>query len=154
MNLPETLEIKPLRAGKGLIAKINLNGGTAIFNFIGRLGNDKETNIMSLQIDDNLFLESTMGYDDFLNHSCNPNCYIDFNGIRLTALRPIKAGEELTYNYNTTEYDLVNSEAPSFFKCSCDSKDCYEIIKGFKYLKQKEKIKPFLSPFLKKKFSS
>jgi SET domain-containing protein len=39
----------------------------------------------------------------FINHGCKPNCYSEIVGhtIWIRAGRNIKAGEELTYNYNT-----------------------------------------------------
>jgi SET domain-containing protein len=39
----------------------------------------------------------------FLNHSCRPNCYTQVIGhtIWIRAARNIRAGEELTYDYNT-----------------------------------------------------
>lgn len=39
----------------------------------------------------------------YVNHSCRPNCYVDIEGrhIWIKASRPIRAGEELTYDYNT-----------------------------------------------------
>ncbi len=39
----------------------------------------------------------------FINHSCRPNCYAQIVGgtIWIRAARSIRAGEELTYNYNT-----------------------------------------------------
>ncbi len=38
----------------------------------------------------------------YINHSCNPNCYIHSDGIMyyLVALRDIKPGEQLTYRYH------------------------------------------------------
>lgn len=39
----------------------------------------------------------------YVNHACKPNCYTDIVGRRIwiLAARRIKAGEELTYDYNT-----------------------------------------------------
>jgi SET domain-containing protein len=39
----------------------------------------------------------------YINHSCRPNCYTDVVGrtIWVLAARRIRAGEELTYDYNT-----------------------------------------------------
>ena len=40
----------------------------------------------------------------FINHSCNPNCWIEVNDgmIWVRASRTLRKGEELTYNYNTS----------------------------------------------------
>jgi len=39
----------------------------------------------------------------YVNHACRPNCYTDIVGrtIWILAARPIRKGEELTYDYNT-----------------------------------------------------
>jgi len=56
----------------------------------------------------------------FLNHSCAPNC--EAQGIAgqiwIVAIEPIRAGEELTFNYG---YDL---EAYREHPCLCGARDC------------------------------
>ena len=39
----------------------------------------------------------------YVNHACRPNCYVEIDGreIWIVASRRIRAGEELTYDYNT-----------------------------------------------------
>ncbi len=39
----------------------------------------------------------------YINHKCHPNCYVKVTGrtIWILAARPIRKGEELTYDYNT-----------------------------------------------------
>lgn len=88
-----------------------------------------------------------------MNHSCNPNCYIVWKTLNLVTLKDIQEDEELSYDYNISEYDLLDIGNFSF-KCKCGSKNCIGEIKGFKYLspKQKNKIQKFISPFLKNKF--
>jgi SET domain-containing protein len=56
----------------------------------------------------------------FINHSCDPNCVTeqDDNGrVWVTAVRDIKAGEELTYDYLLYDGD---DDAP----CHCGSPKC------------------------------
>ncbi len=55
----------------------------------------------------------------FVNHSCNPNCEADeIDGrVFISALRNIKAGEELTYDYWLYDGD---DDAP----CYCGSRKC------------------------------
>jgi len=106
----------------------------------------------SLQVDDNKFLNSKYRkLCDNINHSCNANTKIDVENLTLIATRDIEKGEEITFNYNTTDYDLVCENQQ--FECHCESKNCIGVIKGFKYLtkSQKLKLKPYLLPYLKKK---
>jgi len=39
----------------------------------------------------------------YVNHACRPNCYVEIDGraIWIVSSRRIRAGEELTYDYNT-----------------------------------------------------
>ncbi|MCL5428712.1 MAG: SET domain-containing protein-lysine N-methyltransferase [Chloroflexi bacterium] len=56
----------------------------------------------------------------FINHSCDPNAYVKtVDGVRRTfAMRDIKTGEELTFDY------AVNGENEGTFKCHCGNANC------------------------------
>lgn len=79
----------------------------------------------SLQIDEGLFLVPPQEEDaDFVNHSCDPNAWID-GQIGLCARRDIAAGEEVCFDYAMTdgsEYDE--------FECLCESSMCRGKITG------------------------
>ena len=154
MNVPVSIKIKRSLSGKGLFAKKIIKKGSVLFHFDGKMNDSTHADhVMSLQIDEDKFLESTEKFDDFLNHSCNPNCCIDWNTLSLISLKDIQKDEELSFNYNISEYNLLCGGNFSF-KCKCGSKNCIREIKGFKYLslEQKNKIQKFISPFLKNKF--
>ncbi len=70
----------------------------------------------------------------FLNHNCEPNSFCNLKDMTFNALRDIKKGEHITFNYLTTEYDMSSP-----FKCNCNSKNCFGLIKGYKYLSEKER---------------
>lgn len=140
--------------GLGIVAGKHIKQQEIILKFSGELvpqGKVKNHNA-ALQLGENLFLESHGAVDERLNHSCSPNCYINFTQLTLIALKAIKTGEELTFDYNTSEYDLIDQGCS--FTCLCGSQDCIGNIKGFKYLpiSRKKKIELFLSPFLKEKW--
>jgi hypothetical protein len=61
------------------------------------------------------------GIAAFINHCCDPNCETDeIDGrVWIIALRDIKAGEELTYDYNLYDGD---EDDPSL--CFCGTKNC------------------------------
>jgi hypothetical protein len=142
--------------GRSVIVDENIKKGDSIFSFIGVAIPIDEGSYKSLQINEDLYLESTEGFDNNLNHSCAPNCYIDFkqnpNQPELVALRDIKKGEELSFDYNTTDYDLKDPKCRYFFPCQCHAPNCLGEIKGYKYLtpEQKREISPYLAPFLRK----
>lgn len=102
----------------------------------------------SIQIDDNHHIEGTPESNAFLNHSCAPNTYVDWKGMFLRALRDIEAGEELTCNYLTTDWELHEK-----FVCNCAAPNCYGEVKGFRYLspEQQRALEPFLPEFMRRK---
>lgn len=60
-----------------------------------------------------------------LNHSCSPNTFIDCRSLTLFAERDIEVGEELTFFYPATEWQMSRP-----FKCSCGSTNCIETVFG------------------------
>ncbi len=100
----------------------------------------------SIQIDDNLHIEGTPESNAYLNHSCSPNTYVDWKGVFLRALRDIEAGEELTCNYLTTDWELHEK-----FICTCGAPNCYGELRGFKYLsaEQQRALAQFVPEFMK-----
>ncbi len=66
----------------------------------------------------------------YLNHSCRPNAAL--SGLQLLAISPIRTGEEVTFDYNTTEFEMA---AP--FMCRCGH--CGGVpVRGFKFLSAAE----------------
>ena len=84
----------------------------------------------------------------FVNHSCEPNSFLDFSCLCVRALRNIQRGEEVKVNYAATEYEMHDS-----FRCNCGSPGCLRMIRGFKFLTrdQQLELKPYLAPYLLKK---
>src|SRR3990170_1759472 len=105
MFISNKLEVRETKRGKSLFAKEKIDKNEVLFEF--------EKNFLkyptktSLQIDENKNQESTdpEAFENFLNHSCKPNGYIEFKELIFRALHKIKKGEELTFNYLTTEWD-------------------------------------------------
>lgn len=119
--------------GKGIFAKQAIKKDSLVFNFIGTVLPLEEATTLSLQISEFTALESTCEIDDYLNHSCDPNCVVVItDDVSLYAKRDIEINEELSFDYNTTECDLVAQKCD--FKCQCKSDKCLKWIKGSKYL--------------------
>ncbi|MCK4670229.1 MAG: SET domain-containing protein [Nanoarchaeota archaeon] len=93
----------------------------------------------------------------YMNHSCNPNVYIKHSSMKkmeFYAMRNIKKGEELTYDYGANALEGFDKIGWESFKCTCGSKKCRKTIysnffklskklqkKYFKYLPQSLKRK-------------
>lgn len=75
------------------------------------------------------------------NHSCNPNAFIH-NKNELVALKDIKIGAEITFDYSTTMNDneeKLNKAGRILWdcRCHCGAKNCRKTIKQFKTLPKK-----------------
>lgn len=81
--------------------------------------------------------------EKYINHSCEPSTYVKTtDGIRkVIAMRDIKAGEEITYDYS------MNGDNEGTFECHCQSRKCRKIYNGnfFKLPKETQlKYLPYL----------
>jgi SET domain-containing protein len=82
-------------------------------------------------------------YWRFMNHGCAPTVAI--RGREVVALRAIDFGQEITFNYNTTEYDMAEP-----FACRCGSDRCAGLVRGFRHLPADERarLRPWLADHL------
>ncbi|MFA5323922.1 MAG: SET domain-containing protein-lysine N-methyltransferase, partial [Smithella sp.] len=62
----------------------------------------------------------------WINHSCNPNLEADQDGYRifLKALRNIKVGEELSYDYGLITDERKTAKVKKEYACLCGAKNC------------------------------
>jgi D-alanine-D-alanine ligase len=129
--------------GESVGAKEEIPKGTPLLRISG--SSLKAPDRQTIQIEDGCHISSQGALWGQINHSCAPNCFIDFDSWAFCAARKIEAGEELSYNYLTTEWELA---AP--FRCACGAASCHGMIAGFKYLKpsQQEDLSYFCSPYL------
>jgi uncharacterized protein len=107
-----------------------------------RINEGKEKPSDPLGVDDEEYLDLDELPRTF-NHSCNPNSYIKGKN-ELVALKDIKIGEEITYDYSTTMNDneeKIKKSGRNLWtcKCHCGSKNCRGIIDQFKTLPLKIK---------------
>ena len=118
---------------KGLYAARNIKAETIIIYYKGKLITKKETEknpkydnekaIYLFNLNSRYDLDGDFEYNTarLINHSCQPNCEVAGKGLKLWifALRDIKKGEELSYDYGFG-YD----ENYKDFPCRCGSKNC------------------------------
>jgi uncharacterized protein len=63
----------------------------------------------------------------WINHSCKPNCttFEDDEGrVFIEALRKIRTGEELTYDYRLTIEGRITKKARAALECRCGARKC------------------------------
>ena len=121
------------RKGFGLFAVKDYPEGVQIFDerpyVIFRNENDATPNSVRLYSDIYVDSHSTL-ISDFINHNCEPNLKYDLMNLKFISIKPIKKGEELCYDYDSTEINL-NREGLNF-NCYCGSNNCRKEITGNK----------------------
>jgi hypothetical protein len=118
---------------RGLYASKNIKSGSKIIEYIGKLISKKETetnpkfnnekDIYLFNLNNKYDLDGDYSWNTarLINHSCNPNCEVGGKGLKLwiTAIKDIKKGEELSYDYGFG-YDVDYKQFP----CKCGSQNC------------------------------
>ncbi len=108
---------------KGLFVSQDFKKGEVILDLTGPVADTPTKH--SIEVGENKHITDKFGY--FLNHSCNPNCKIGKKSRQVIAKKSIQKGEELFFNYNSSESKMATP-----FKCSCGAKNCQGRIKGIK----------------------
>lgn len=135
MMHPDVIVKKSKIKEKGLFAKKEIPKGTILWrasNFkkytkkqYDRLNKKNKEEIRKYAYEDengNLFL--CKGIERYWNHSCNPNCSYSEKCDVDIAIRDIKKGQELTY-----DYALLSPKWLKPMKCNCRYKNCRKLIK-------------------------
>jgi SET domain-containing protein len=127
--------------GLGGFAKTDIVGGTRVIEYLGEKI-DKQESVRRCEANNQYIfalnqredLDGNVDWNParFINHSCAPNCEVEWDGSHLwiVAKRDIKAGEEIAFNYG---YDLVDyREHP----CACGSAQCVGYIVAEAYFEK------------------
>ena len=136
--------------GEGLFAKVNLKKGSLIFTWKGILKEGTYPCYVGsrwLQIEKCQWIapyKSNPGW--YINHSCDPNSGIK-DSIKIVAMKNIRRGEEVTFDYSTSE-----SENGWYLVCDCGNTNCRGVIRSYEFLPTELKLKyrSFISEYLKR----
>jgi hypothetical protein len=143
------VELRPGEEGLGVFAREAIAAGEVLVTlahvFVDRPARH------TIQLDEHLHQAGTGEIDDYFNHSCDPNSYLDFQRLQFIALRPLAAGEEISFNYLTSEWDMA---AP--FTCRCGARGCAGEIRGYLHLtpEQQAALEPYVSPYLRRRLAA
>lgn len=141
-------EIKPSKQkGKGIFATEDIEPGEIVVSGKREKILKKRTKY-SFQIAMNVHVQLDK-LSRSINHSCDPNTGVRnnlFGGYDFIALRRIARGEEITWDYETTEFISI-----SIKKCLCRTEMCKKEIQGFLYQNEKiiEKYGIYIADYLK-----
>jgi uncharacterized protein len=126
--------VQTTRSGHGLFSLHNFEEDTIVDKFQGevvaysKIPADQITD--AYEIDDNRWIVPR-NHARYINHSCDPNCYLS-QALDLVSLRRIQKGEELTIMYNEVTvdkymksgYKLPQWDQRRSFECQCGSYKC------------------------------
>ncbi len=134
----------------GLYASCNIKKGTKIIEYKGKIISvkrsetdpkfDNKKAIYLFNINKRFDLDGDFKFNiaRLINHSCNPNCEVFGEGLKVWvyAMKDIRKGDELSYDYGFS-YD----ENFKQFPCNCRSENCvgYIVREGSRWrIKNKE----------------
>ncbi len=132
--------------GNGVFAVQSLKKGERVIEYKGRRrthdevdaeepGDVESGHTFLFTLSDEYVIDANYEGNDarWINHSCSPNCeaVIDEDEddarrsrVFIEAVRDIKPGEELTYNYGITLAERHTPRLKKIWECRCGSKDC------------------------------
>jgi uncharacterized protein len=130
--------------GTGVFTQVVIQKEARVIEYVGQkitkgesLNRCETNNQYIFALDENHDLDGNVGWNPakFINHSCSPNCEAELmeGRIWIVAMREIRAGEEITFNYG---YDLEDyKEHP----CRCGAPNCVGYIVAEEFF---PKVKP------------
>ena len=132
--------------GNGMFAVASIKKGDRLIEYKGRRrthedvdagdsGDIDSGHTFLFTLNDDWVIDANFEGNDarWINHSCAPNCeaILDENEddakqsqVFIEAIRAIKPGDELTYNYGITLADRHTPRLKKIWACRCGSKTC------------------------------
>ena len=126
--------------GKGVFALQDLAEGETLIEYVGEVISWEEAqdrhphdpkdpnHTFYFHVNEDRVIDALHGGNSsrWINHSCDPNCEADEENDRIfiKALRNIKAGEELNYDYGLIIDEPYTPELLAEYPCWCGAKNC------------------------------
>jgi hypothetical protein len=144
--------------GEGTFVREPIAAGEVIARWTGRVVNGSALVALparlranSIQIDDDAYLvPPRLVAGDHVNHGCDPNAGL--RGDRtLVAMRDISAGEEISYDYATSDASDYDE-----FTCHCASAQCRGAVTGDDWRRAdlRERYRGWFSPYLQRRIDA
>jgi SET domain-containing protein len=126
--------------GRGVFAARTIPKGTRIIEYKGKRilyslacdmypeEDDQPTHTFLFEIDNDMVIDAGQGGNAarWINHSCDPNCEaVDDEGrVYIEAIRTIRPGEELGYDYGIKLEERHTPQEKKRWPCHCGAKNC------------------------------
>ncbi len=108
--------VKRSSAGLGLFANRDYAKGELVIEYVGKIVSEEEAQRIGgkylFELNDkwNIDGKGRENIARYINHACKPNCYPELNDeetrIFIYTKRAIKSGEEFTYNYGKSHFNI------------------------------------------------
>jgi SET domain-containing protein len=126
--------------GRGVLAKEDIPAGQRIIEYTGERITNAEADrrypfdesepqhTFLFSVNSRTIIDAAHGGNvaRFINHSCDPNCeaVIERGRVFIHAMRDIRAGEELGYDYWFVLDDRHSAANKALYPCRCGAKNC------------------------------
>ncbi|MGV8959603.1 MAG: SET domain-containing protein [Stenotrophomonas sp.] len=133
--------------GNGVFALVAIKEGERVVEYKGKrrtheevdaddTGDVESGHTFLFTLNEVYVIDANHGGNDarWINHSCDPNCVAMVQATKgddpaddkvfINAIRDIKPGEELTYNYGITLDERHTPRLKKIWECRCGAKDC------------------------------
>lgn len=140
------VEVRSSNTGLGIFATSALPAGTRIVRFAGPVKAladvpPEQLNYVLRASRETYLIPETLAR--YVNHSCEPNCFID-DDLFVVTRGPLPSGSELTISYNRVSAEELADWGPFWhaawsFSCKCGAGQCYGNIN--KYIV--DEVRPF-----------
>ena len=158
MDNPKAVAKRVPSKGRGVFAAAKIKKGEEIAAWDGKIygwhsraweTNERDVLHHAIQFEERHWRDSA-GIARLLNHSCEANCGIK-ELFRIVAMRDIKEGEELTWDYEMTE----DSEWYRM-RCKCGTKSCRKVIGTYQNMSSavRRKYRGYISRWLVEKYGA
>jgi SET domain-containing protein len=138
---PDMMRVRRSRVhGRGAFALRQIRKGTRIIEYLGdrithrqadlRYENksERDNHTFLFIVDRGVVIDGGVSGNEarFINHCCDPNCesVIDDRRVFIEAIRTVKPGEELTYDYQIGRDRSDPPDVDEIYACRCGAKKC------------------------------
>lgn len=143
------------KGGRGLFARERVRAGEMLLAWGGDVVTgemlswmSEEKHRLAVQIEEDLYLVTpNEGPADWVNHSCDPNAGL-VGQVVLVALRDIRPGEEICFDYATSDGSPYDE-----FTCGCGTRSCRGRVTGddWKLPELQARYAGHFSPYIQKR---
>ena len=128
---------------KSLFAAVSFLPGDVICTFRANTTQAFAT-YLTVQTATNRHITLMPEFLQYINHNCAPNIFFNTASMELVCLQPMQPGDEFTFFYPSTEWEMAQP-----FVCNCGSTSCLQLINGASHLSVETLSKYKLTDFIR-----